>query len=293
MQATSIVGLVLGGLILIALLGIGFFLYRRESKGDAHGVVAATLSSSNFTVNPNHQQSNSTSSNGRSSRASVENTSFDGPPSALTRPSVYDETNDALSGQTAVAETSFYDDNEDDAYLEPSAAQQKIYDGAQGGIGGPTDADGYELMSQEQLNTLYGVNEGIVRANAQSTPRQKVHGATRTCVQKTSQGPCKNVAGAGASLCTDHTCWFEGCAKAKSSKVSFCTVRVFGQKLTLEDAIVSHACSLEASRHVTNGIPLGCSLLLPVHTVNCVQTLKVKLMQQSKTTTRNHCHNTK
>jgi serine/threonine protein kinase len=25
---------------------------------------------------------------------------------------------------------------------------------------------------------------------------------------------------------------------------------------------------------VTNGIPLGCSLLLPVHTVNCVQTLK-------------------
>jgi hypothetical protein len=26
---------------------------------------------------------------------------------------------------------------------------------------------------------------------------------------------------------------------------------------------------------VTNGIPLGCPLLLPVHTVNCVQTLKV------------------
>ena len=27
--------------------------------------------------------------------------------------------------------------------------------------------------------------------------------------------------------------------------------------------------------HVTNGIPLKCSLLLPVHTVNRVQTLKV------------------
>ena len=27
---------------------------------------------------------------------------------------------------------------------------------------------------------------------------------------------------------------------------------------------------------VTNGIPLGRSLLLPVHTVNCVQTLKVQ-----------------
>jgi chorismate synthase len=28
---------------------------------------------------------------------------------------------------------------------------------------------------------------------------------------------------------------------------------------------------------VTNGIPLGCSLLLPVGTVNCVETLKAKL----------------
>jgi hypothetical protein len=51
-------------------------------------------------------------------------------------------------------------------------------------------------------------------------------------------------------------------------------VRVFRQKFTLEDAIGSHACSLEASRRVTNGIPLGCSLCLPVHTVNFVQTLK-------------------
>jgi hypothetical protein len=53
-------------------------------------------------------------------------------------------------------------------------------------------------------------------------------------------------------------------------------VRVFRQKFTLEDAIGSHACSLEASRRVTNGILLGSSLFLPVHTVNCVQTLKVK-----------------
>jgi hypothetical protein len=68
------------------------------------------------------------------------------------------------------------------------------------------------------------------------------------------------------------------------------TVRVFRQKFTLEDAIgsprllASSDCSLdcslqassEASRRVTNGIPLGCLLLLPVHTVNCVQTLKVR-----------------
>jgi serine/threonine protein kinase len=52
------------------------------------------------------------------------------------------------------------------------------------------------------------------------------------------------------------------------------TVRVFRQKFTLEDAIGSHACSLEANTRVTNGIPLGSSLLLPVDTVNCVQTLK-------------------
>ena len=30
----------------------------------------------------------------------------------------------------------------------------------------------------------------------------------------------------------------------------------------------------EASRRVTNGIPLGCPLFLPVHAVNCVQTRK-------------------
>jgi hypothetical protein len=53
------------------------------------------------------------------------------------------------------------------------------------------------------------------------------------------------------------------------------TMRVFRQKCTLEDAIGSHSCSLEANTRVTNGIPLGCSLLLPVDTVNRVQTLKV------------------
>jgi hypothetical protein len=57
------------------------------------------------------------------------------------------------------------------------------------------------------------------------------------------------------------------------------TVRVFRQKFTFEDAIGSHACSLEASRRVTNGIPLGSPLFLPVHTVICVQTLKVAAMR--------------
>jgi hypothetical protein len=38
------------------------------------------------------------------------------------------------------------------------------------------------------------------------------------------------------------------------------TVRVFRQKFTLEDAIGSRACSLEANMRVPNGIPFGSSL---------------------------------
>jgi CD109 antigen len=45
------------------------------------------------------------------------------------------------------------------------------------------------------------------------------------------------------------------------------TVLYFRHRFTLEDAIGSHACSREASRRVTNGIPFGCPLLLPVGTV--------------------------
>jgi hypothetical protein len=52
----------------------------------------------------------------------------------------------------------------------------------------------------------------------------------------------------------------------------------FRQKFTLEDAIGSHACSLEANTRVTNGIPLGSSLLLPVDIVNCVETLKANCL---------------
>jgi hypothetical protein len=64
-----------------------------------------------------------------------------------------------------------------------------------------------------------------------------------------------------------------GSEQLKRSKAEG-TVRVFRQKFTLEDAIGSHACLLEANTRVTNGIPLGSSLRLPVCTVNCVQTLK-------------------
>jgi hypothetical protein len=51
-------------------------------------------------------------------------------------------------------------------------------------------------------------------------------------------------------------------------------VRVFRQTFTLEDAIGSHACSLEANMSVTNAFHLGWPLPLTVVTVNSVQTLK-------------------
>jgi hypothetical protein len=86
--------------------------------------------------------------------------------------------------------------------------------------------------------------------------------------------------------CADKCTHEEGCLGiylyATASGQSRCrglnalgTVRVFRQEFTLEDAIGSHACSLEANMRVTNAISLGRPFLLPVGTVNCVQTLKV------------------
>ena len=42
-------------------------------------------------------------------------------------------------------------------------------------------------------------------------------------------------------------------------------------------------CLLEVNMCVTNGIPLGCPLLLPVGTINSVQTLKAKLKRDTTT----------
>jgi hypothetical protein len=54
--------------------------------------------------------------------------------------------------------------------------------------------------------------------------------------------------------------------------------RGFEHDFALKDVIGSYACVLDdASRRATIGIPLGCSLLLPVGTVNSVQTLKASL----------------
>jgi hypothetical protein len=52
--------------------------------------------------------------------------------------------------------------------------------------------------------------------------------------------------------------------------------RAFRQTFTLEDAIGSHVCSLEANIRVTTGIPLplACALLLPVGTETSVQLSK-------------------
>jgi hypothetical protein len=57
-------------------------------------------------------------------------------------------------------------------------------------------------------------------------------------------------------------------------------VRVFRQNFTLEDAIGSHVCSLEANVRVTNGIPLGSPLLIIVGIINHVETLKVRVFSR-------------
>jgi tetratricopeptide (TPR) repeat protein len=74
-----------------------------------------------------------------------------------------------------------------------------------------------------------------------------------------------------------------------TSVLNLGTVRVFRQEFTLEDAIGSHACSLEANIRVTNGIPLVSSLLLPVDTVNCVNTLKAFRKKHRCLQTCMHC----
>jgi hypothetical protein len=66
----------------------------------------------------------------------------------------------------------------------------------------------------------------------------------------------------------------------RAIRLHYGTVRVFRRKFTLEDVIDSHACSLQASWRVTNGIPLGRPPFLPVHTVTFVQTLKAHNPQQ-------------
>jgi hypothetical protein len=69
----------------------------------------------------------------------------------------------------------------------------------------------------------------------------------------------------------------------ENAKGSDGTVRVFRQSFALKYAIGSHACSLEASTCVTNGLPFGCSLL-PVYTVNCVEVLKAAITTEAMLT---------
>jgi hypothetical protein len=71
-----------------------------------------------------------------------------------------------------------------------------------------------------------------------------------------------------------------------------CTVRFFRQEFTLEDAIGSHAFTLplEARPCVWPMAFLsGSPLFLPVHTVNCVQTLKVTALTLTLTLTTVNC----
>jgi hypothetical protein len=84
---------------------------------------------------------------------------------------------------------------------------------------------------------------------------------------------CRHLQKEGISAVRAHQgahCLFSGlmavrCASLSSSYPPLATnwpgtVRVFERNFALEDAIGSHACSLEASTRVTNAIPLGWSL---------------------------------
>jgi hypothetical protein len=63
-----------------------------------------------------------------------------------------------------------------------------------------------------------------------------------------------------------------GTNQVEYAHISYARGAVFHRNFHSRNAIGSHACSLEASRRVTNDIILGCSLFLPVHIVNRVRT---------------------
>jgi hypothetical protein len=56
----------------------------------------------------------------------------------------------------------------------------------------------------------------------------------------------------------------------------------FEQDCALEDAIESHACSFEANMRATNSIPFGCQQTSHRCTINCVATLKVTAVQNTR-----------
>jgi hypothetical protein len=66
----------------------------------------------------------------------------------------------------------------------------------------------------------------------------------------------------------------KGTRETGSNPNEWCGCTFSTEVSTLEDAICSHACSLEESMRVTNGSPLGYPPLLTVTPVNYVTTLK-------------------
>jgi hypothetical protein len=74
------------------------------------------------------------------------------------------------------------------------------------------------------------------------------------------------------ALVTNYTCAYgDPCAATQFKPLRHgpgaqysCTVPVLRQNVALENAIGSHACSCKANMRVTNGIPLGSPLLLPL-----------------------------
>jgi hypothetical protein len=112
---------------------------------------------------------------------------------------------------------------------------------------------------------LLANNHVVVTANPSSswdflgeTPPMTLMNNTRLAIDDVASLP--NYATTTPQTCLDH------CVS---------TVRVFRQRFKLEDVIGLPAFApLEVCMRATNDIPLGWSLLLPVVTIHCVQTLK-------------------
>ena len=113
---------------------------------------------------------------------------------------------------------------------------------------------------------------------AESSPSTGMQQAAPTPAPAPAPTPAPTPAAAAAAQLDASTALEEPTADFSKLLAAFATAIGYGARfsteITLEDAIGSHACSLEASRRVTNVIPLGRPLFLPVHTVNCFQTLK-------------------
>jgi hypothetical protein len=129
------------------------------------------------------------------------------------------------------------------------------------------------LLTFSTMNSAKTLKETAAEANALNILRKGVPSSNgfgeATAILVRAQGLCSGsgcptIAGMDEAMLYSRVAMLAG------------TVRFFRLRFTLEGVIEFHAFApIQAIRRVTNSIPLGCSLLLPVKAVNSVQTRKV------------------